>query len=411
MNGQRIPNGDDFLSPTELAGLDAAELVRRTTELGPLIRDHAAEAERLRRPVAAVWAAIRKSGFFYQFVPRARGGLGVDTDAFIDAALPIAMADPATAWSACFCAGHNRTFAHFPKEAQNEIWGIWGGDYPYIVAPFLSSGSGQATRVKDGYRVSGTWSWASGIMDADWVLAVTTLPGEGDESQLALAIFPAEDASVIDTWNMDGLAASGSNDVTITDLFIPEHHMMFDQGVFSGKTVGARDYPEPVFHMPLITFAGFVASVPVLGAAKGLLAISRQLLPSRIIKGTQTALGENPAAQVRLARADLMVSTAEQIIRNVGKSGMEAGNLEELEQVTTRIRLRAQTAFAVKLCRDAAALLSEGAGSSVHRLEQPFQRMVRDLNIMSSHVGFDPDACNELHGRAILGLPPNSFIF
>lgn len=406
MSKQRIPVGDDFLSPAELASLTPAELVRRTSKLAPFIRDHAAQAEQLRRPVAAVWSAIRRSGFFYQFVPQARGGMGVDTDTFIDAALPIAMADPATAWSACFCAGHNRTFAHFPKEAQQEIW----RGAPYITAPSLGVPPGKATRVKDGYRISGTWSWASGIMDADWVLAVTIL-GEGSESKMAMAIFPAKDASVIDTWNMDGLAASGSNDVTVTDVFIPEYRMMFDKGLFNGTSVGARDYPEAVFHMPLITFAGFVASVPVLGAAKGLLAIWRQILPTRVAKGTQTALGENPAAQVRLARAELMVSTAEHVIRKVGRSGMEVGHLEEHEQVTTRIRLRAETAFAVKLCRDAAALLSEGAGSSVHRLEQPFQRLLRDLNIMSSHVGFDQDACNELHGRAILGLQPNSFIF
>jgi 3-hydroxy-9,10-secoandrosta-1,3,5(10)-triene-9,17-dione monooxygenase len=55
--------------------------------------------------------------------------------------------------------------------------------------------------------------------------------------------------------------------------------------------------------------------------------------------------------------------------------------------------------------------MTEGAGSSVHHLDQPFQRMVRDIGTMVSHVAFDADASNELHGRLLLGMLPNSSIF
>jgi alkylation response protein AidB-like acyl-CoA dehydrogenase len=211
---------------------------------------------------------------------------------------------------------------------------------------------------------------------------------------------------------MDGLSGSGSQDVVVKDLFVPECRMLTDvSGILSGQSLSVRDYPEPVFRMPLITFASFVASVPILGAARRLVEIARQTLPSRQVKGSQMSLGENPAAQVRLARADTMVSTAEQVLRNVGRRGMDIANLEGPEQVPARIRLRAEAAFAVKLCRDAAFLLCEGAGSHVHRLEQPFQRLVRDLNVMASHLAFDADTSNELHGRQLVGLAPNSFIF
>jgi 3-hydroxy-9,10-secoandrosta-1,3,5(10)-triene-9,17-dione monooxygenase len=406
---RRVPDGKDFLDPAEVVALDAPELARRTQALVPLVRDHAAEAETLRRPVAAVWSAIRRSGFFYQFVPKVFGGMATDTDGFIDAALPLAMADPGTAWSACFCAGHNRTLAHFPIEAQRELW---GGDYPYIVAPNLGAPPAKATRVDGGCRISGAWSWGSGIMDADWVLAMAMLADEGADPQFVMTVFPAAEATVTDTWRMDGLAASGSNDVSVTDLFIPEHRTMLDVGsMIAGETTGARGHPEPVFHMPMITFAAFIAVVPVLGAAKGLLELYRQLLPGRTVKGSQTRQSENPVAQARLAQADLLISAAEQIIRHAGRVGQTAAGLEAGEQVPLRVRLRAEFAFAAKLCRDAAALMTEGAGSSVHHLDQPFQRMVRDIGTMTSHVGFDADASNELHGRLLLGMSPNSFIF
>ena len=87
---RRIPKGGDWLSREELAALTPEELVRRTTALKPLVAAHAAECESLRRPVDAVWDAIRKSGVFYHFVPRRYGGLEFDIDSFIDAMLPIA---------------------------------------------------------------------------------------------------------------------------------------------------------------------------------------------------------------------------------------------------------------------------------------------------------------------------------
>src|SRR3546814_13503616 len=87
---RRIPKEKDWLSREELAALTPEELVRRTTALKPLVATHAAECEALRRPVDAVWNAIRKTGVFYHFVPRRYGGLEFDIDSFIDAMLPIA---------------------------------------------------------------------------------------------------------------------------------------------------------------------------------------------------------------------------------------------------------------------------------------------------------------------------------
>lgn len=405
---RHIPAGDDFLDPAEVRTLTVAELARRTRDLAPLLRRHAAEAERLRRPVAEVWAAIRGSGFFYQFVPRSFGGLGMDVSEFIDVALPLAMADPATAWSACFCAGHNRTLAHFPAAAQREIW---GGAHPYIVAPQLGAPPARAVPADGGYRVTGRWTWGSGIMDADWVIGVVMIDAGEEPPQMAMVVLPAGEADVTDTWHVDGLAGSGSNDVEVTDRFVPAHRILIGPGIFLGRGTAANDYDEPVFHMPLVSFSATVASVPVLGAAKAMLDLYGEGLRARSVRGADSSLSDQPAAQIRLARADLMVSAAESLIRGVAKRGMSIAQHDEDEQVRLRVRSRAELAFAVKLCREAATAMVEGAGSSVHRLDQPFQRLFRDLTIMASHVGCDIDAASELHGRVLLGLQPNTPIF
>src|SRR5262245_41648296 len=96
---RRIPKGGDWLSARELAKLTADILTERMRALQPRIRDAAAEAERLRRPVDEIWQALRVAGFFYQFVPKVYGGLEVSVDQFVDICLPIAEVCPSTGWA------------------------------------------------------------------------------------------------------------------------------------------------------------------------------------------------------------------------------------------------------------------------------------------------------------------------
>jgi len=403
----RAPVGDDFLDPAEVAALDASALRARTEAIVPLLRDRATEAERLRRPDPEVWAAIRRSGFFYLFVPRAFGGLGADPDIFIDAALPLAKADPGTAWSACFAAGHNHTVAHFPEAVQREVWGTSG----YVVAPQVSMPPGMATRVDGGYRISGSWSWGSGIMDADHVVAVVMLgkPAADAPPSMGLALIAATEVTSRDTWHVAGLASSGSNDVIADDVFVPEHRVLTNLTFFTGHNEHSRSY-EAVFGFPAIPFSSFIAVVPILGAAMGLLDLYREALPARVTKGSRSPLGENAAAQVRLARADVMIDTADQLIRAAARRALAATPLPNAEQVPVRARLRMEFAYAAQLCRDAARLIADGAGSSIYRSDHPFQRLFRDIQVMSSHVAFDTDAVGEVHGRVLLGMPPNTMI-
>ena len=87
---RRLPQGGDWLSREELASVTPNGLVNRTVALKPLLAANSREAERLRRPVDAVWEALRASGIFYHFVPKMYGGLEFGVDAFIDAMLPLA---------------------------------------------------------------------------------------------------------------------------------------------------------------------------------------------------------------------------------------------------------------------------------------------------------------------------------
>ena len=400
------PVGDDFLAPEVVQGLTAAVLADRARALKPLIAEKALESERARRPADGVWSALRQAGFFYQFVPRRFGGLEFTPEQYLDVMLPLAEADPSIGWAANFCMHHNWFLAQFPEQAQIEIW----GEHPYINAPDVTFPPGTAARVDGGYRLNGRWKWASGVMNSDWIFA-KALVDTDKGPQMGHFIFPTSDAEVIDVWHVDGMCATGSNDVRVTDLFVPEHRMTWLASFQSGRGLGARLHPQSqLYRMPMLPLLCLGAAIPALGAARACVEHVRLHLTAHVTVGTAVVQAERPAAQMRLGRAQVMTSTAELILRNAAREGYALADVAEPEQMGERIRIRAQIAYAVELCREAVTILCASAGSSLHFLANPMQRCKRDIEVMSSHIVYDLDQASELHGRALLGLPPNAAI-
>ncbi|MGI3901369.1 MAG: acyl-CoA dehydrogenase family protein [Janthinobacterium lividum] len=397
---------DQYLARAEVAQITASELTRRMTALAPMVEAHAAEAERLRHPVDAVWTAIRRSGFFYQFVPQAFGGMATDLDGYMDAVLPIAEACASTAWTANFCAWHNWALAQFPRETQAEVWGT----SPYTIAPLMAAPPGQALRAKGGFRITGQWQWATGIMHADWAFVMAMLE-EGGAPQFLFCLVPADDVDILDTWQVDGMCGTGSHDIRISDVFVPENRAIAAFPLLCGQGEGSKLHDSALYRIPMMALSTVTGAMTVLGTARAALRHHRERLGERTQAMSTAKWSDKPAAQIRLAEADLMIGTAETVIRDAGRRAVAAAEVSGPDQVPLRIAVRARSAYAAQLCRKAVHHLAEGAGSSVHQITHPFQRTMRDIDVMTSHVGFDVDSCFELHGRALLSLPPNTPLF
>ena len=120
--------------------------------------------------------------------------------------------------------------------------------------------------------------------------------------------------------------------------------------------------------------------------------------------------GDKQASQIRLARADTMIATAEILMRQTAEDARELIGMSEAEQSPHRSRLRARFSYVAQLCRQAVILVVEATGTSIHYLDHPLQRSFRDVMVATSHIIFDDDVCMEQHGRALLGLPANTTI-
>jgi alkylation response protein AidB-like acyl-CoA dehydrogenase len=245
-------------------------------------------------------------------------------------------------------------------------------------------------------------------MHADWIMASALVAGEAGPPRAMTCLFPAQDANVLDTWRVSGMIGTGSNDIAVDDLFVPDARAIPLSSLLDGRGTGSRRYDNPLYSMPMLPFLAMTAAISAIGAARMALAAYRERLADHARMGAEARQAEKPAAQIRLGKADVMIAAAEQMIRQAGRDNVASGALEGVAQMQARLRNRARIAYGVALCRDAVACLAEAAGSSAQMLDQPFQRAVRDLNVIATHVVFDVDTAYELNGRALIGLAPNS---
>lgn len=400
-----FPSADDWLSEAELNTLTPASLRDRMCALKPEIAALARETELARRPLDSVWQSLRRSGIFYHFVPKRYGGLEFGFEDLIDIMLPVAEACASTGWVGTFCVEHNFLLAQFPVEAQDEIF----GSQPYVIMPGAASPPGEAARVDGGYLVSGQWSWGSGVMNADWIMAQAAVTVEGAASQpprMLYALFPATEVEVIDTWHMAGMAGTGSNDFIVNRLFVPEHRTLDAQHFLEADGPGALSHSNPMYRVPMVPFTSTTTAIPALGAARAAVDFYRTRLATRTLFSTSIKLIDRPPSQIRLAHADVLTQTAETILRGscrLMESTMQTG---ELIDSVMRRRIRANNAFAVTLCRDAIDLVAAGSGAGAHSLNVALQRYQRDCNVVSGHALYDMDVAYEQYGRALLGLEP-----
>ncbi|MCR9277728.1 MAG: acyl-CoA dehydrogenase family protein [Pseudomonadaceae bacterium] len=387
----------------ELENVSEAELVERLTNLTPLLTEHAREAEQQRKPVDSVMAAIEATGAYRYFVPKRYGGFEYSLTSFMEIGMALGRGCVSTAWVTTFCMEHNWLLGLFGEEAQDAIF----GKQPYIIAPGALAPNGKATPVDGGYRVTGRWQWGTGIMHADWAMFGALAPLNDGSMTLKMFIAPKSDVDVIDTWHIDGMVGTGSNDIAVNDLFVPGHLCVDIAQLRDGNSPGARLHDSATFKMPMLPVLGLTAAAPAVGATLEAVDLFAQRMEGRTVYGTTSKQSDKPIAQSRLAQARIASEAARQRLLALANEVSAYGDAGQPCIDLDRARLRLSIAMLVRDCRDIVRGVVEASGASGHFLHHPMQRIARDLNTLSCHTVFDVDLGSEMYGRLLLGLEPN----
>src|SRR5207253_8507665 len=100
---------------------------------------------------------------------------------------------------------------------------------PGAVAAGVWAPRGRAVPVDGGLRVSGRWSFCSGISHSQWLFAGCVLDdGQASSDGPALRVvgLPTSELEILDTWHTSGLCGTGSHDAVADDLLVPEHRVL-----------------------------------------------------------------------------------------------------------------------------------------------------------------------------------------
>ena len=375
------------------------ELAARARALIPMLAENAAQAEKQRKPVDAVITALEEAEIYKLMVPKRYGGLELDMDTFFEVGVALGEGDASTAWVSNFYIEHNWILSQFPEAFQKELF----ANRSYILAPAMVALGGNAVPEDGGYRINGRWQWASGIMHGDWVIpAALELTADGKPNPRWFAL-PVSEVKVEDTWYVDGMSGTGSNDVVIEDVFIPAERSVSILETGSGHAPGSRLHDGPLYRTPMMPILSLAAAMPALGQARTVVRLFHEYLTKRVLIETGGKQAERPASQMRLARAEVEVGEAELLLRNMIEDVCAKRNTGTLED---RARWATQLAVAVDQCKRIIQSVCEASGAHSHFLDSPFQRAWRDVNTISCHVVFDLDSKLQTYGRTLLGVDP-----
>lgn len=269
--------------------------------------------------------------------------------------------------------------------------------------------TGQATPEAGGYRLSGRWSWGTGVMHASWAIVGCLTDAElGPESMRFMAL-PMSEVRVDDVWHVQGMCATGSNDLVVEDVFVPETRSVAIGELVGGQAHGARLHASPLYSTPMIPILLLAASMPLIGRAGVVARQFGELLKKKVrLTSPDGTVSERPAAQMRLAQATIEARQAELVLRDVAA---DVSRLRNQATSLDRARWSSSIAHAVHQARRVIQDVASASGGSAHFLEDPLQRSLRDVQVASSHIAFDHDAQRELYGRLLLGLEPSIGLF
>lgn len=377
--------------------VDSRPLHGITDEFVARLAERAEEAERLRRLPAATVSDFRQTELFRLLLPARFGGLQASFPELLQPIRRMAHGCASSAWTLGFYALHNWMLSLFDPRAQGEVFASGP-----VLAPAPLAPTGRGVPADGGVRVTGRWSWATGAMDADWMI-VGALIERADGIDPVLVVLPADRVEVVDTWRTAGMRGTGSHDLVVDDVFVPEHRLVAVADIYGGTAPGALAHGIPTYRWPMVPALALTASMPVLGAAERVTELFAERLGGRVLAYSGVAQKDQPAAQIRLGEARVRLSALRALI---------AATADEIEaivvsggRVSRSVRADARLAAArtVHECRAIIADLLEAAGASAHFLSSPLQRAKRDVDIAAGHVVFDYDTSRELAGALAIG--------
>jgi 3-hydroxy-9,10-secoandrosta-1,3,5(10)-triene-9,17-dione monooxygenase len=377
------------------------QVVEAVRELLPVFRERAQETEDARRVSGESIKALEATGFFRLLQPARYGGLESHPVDFYTAVRLISSACGSTGWVASVLGCHPWQLGLFDDRAQREVW------EPDSDTRISSSYApmGRAKPVDGGFTFSGRWSFSSGCDHATWVFVGGLVLGEdGTPVDFRTFLLPRKDYQIDDVWDTIGLRGTGSNDIIVDEVFVPEYRTLSFMDTGRCVCPGQQVNTGPLYRLPFASVFSCSIAVPVIGMAAGAYDAYVSYTRERVRASTGGKAAEDSFNQLRIAEAASKIDAAVlQIERNINEE-MALATAGEKIPFPLRMRVRRDQVNATSAAISAVDRLFESAGGRALKVGTPIQRFWRDAHAGRVHAINDPEKALAMFGQAELGL-------
>jgi 3-hydroxy-9,10-secoandrosta-1,3,5(10)-triene-9,17-dione monooxygenase len=333
-------------------------------------------------------AALRSTGVLRALQPARWGGGETSIAEYAEAVIEIGRHSASAGWVASVVGVHPWQIALFPEETQKEIWGA-DPDRP-IASSYTPTGT--IEKVDGGYRVSGRWSFSSGIEVSEGVIlggiaGTREINGTTHPDFTSVILDPA-DYRVERTWNTAGLRGTGSNDVIVDGVTVPERrgqsHLFYTHGL--GTPLPGQELNDgALYRVPWAVLFNLIIAAGAVGAVQGFVDTWVAETRTRRTNFGQP-LREVALVQDHLAHAEWQVDAARLKIRRAAEEMMQHAEAREIPSLEQRAFWRWDVAQSANVAADAAQELMRSASGRSAFLDHPLQRKYQDVVAATSHA-------------------------
>lgn len=361
------------------------DVLGNITENASVLKEEAKPSDDLGMLTQRTAQVLRDSGVIRLYQPTEFGGYEAHPVEFMESAMAVAAASPSAGWVTGVVGVHPWEIAMMDPRLQEEIWGedpdTWTAS-PY--APF-----GQARKVDGGFLFTGRWPYSTGTDHSDWVILGGMVVGDDGQPTMPPDIrhfvIPRQDYEILeDTWNVLGLKGTGSKDVSMTDVFIPDYRVVeatkMSNGGYEDRQPGKALYK---LKFPVI-FSAAINSGTV-GIAQGALDTYRSYMEQRVSADGRVAKKDpiqlnvyaEAAADVAASRT-VLLNDMRELFEHVASGGEVSW--------AQRLTARRNGVRSVRRAVDAVDRLYKMSGAQGIHERFPNERYWRDMQSGLSHI-------------------------
>jgi 3-hydroxy-9,10-secoandrosta-1,3,5(10)-triene-9,17-dione monooxygenase len=396
----------------DVAGVvpSAEELLERARAMVPNLKVRAKACTAARNVPAETIAEMKEAGFFRILQPANFGGYEMHPNAFFEVQKVLAEGCMSTGWMYGVIGCHPYEMALFHEKAQQEVW----GDDPDMLVSSTYQPVGKVTHVEGGFRLSGRWGFSTGSVHSGWVLLGAFCPPKDDETPAEMRTFllPRSDYTIDeDAWHTFGLQGTGSHDIIVDDVFVPEYRTHRSIDGFLCKNPGQEVNTGPLYRLPWAQVFVRSVSTAAFGGAQAAINAAMAIMQDRVSTNTGKASKQDPILHAALARAIAEKQEMETTLRLTFDDLMAHAERGEDIPMEKRAFYTYQSATVVRrlasLIDDVVQLFGGRAIYMTSDIIQPWL----DLHAGRAHVANDPanrtgDAIGTMLGEA----PLNPFL-